>query len=129
MTTDLMYLTWTALFTSLLFLPYTNALVMKHGLSAAVGNRDKEYPLAAWAERLKRAHLNAVENLVVFAAVVLVAHVSGKHNAATAMAALIYFWCRVGHVVIYTAGIIWARTLIWVASWICVLAIIWQILS
>ena len=47
-------------------------------------------PLPGWAERAKRAHINMAENLAPFAALVLVAHVTGAANATTAMGAAIF---------------------------------------
>jgi uncharacterized MAPEG superfamily protein len=52
---------------------------------------------------MQAAHYNAVENLVVFAALVLVAQDAGVSNNATIMACMIYFWARVAHLVAYTS--------------------------
>ncbi|MFL6695312.1 MAG: MAPEG family protein [Ramlibacter sp.] len=52
-------------------------------------------PQSRWAQRLMAAHDNAVENLVVFAALVLAANAMGISNAAIATASLVYFWARV----------------------------------
>jgi uncharacterized MAPEG superfamily protein len=129
MTTELLYLTLVALLTILLFLPYSLNMMTKLGLTYAVGNREEQKPLAPWAERAKRGHANAVENLVVFAAVVLTAHLLNKHSGATATAALVYFWARLVHYVVYALGIPWARTLAWFVGWVCCLVFIWQILA
>ena len=51
-----------------------------------------EKPLPTWARRAKRAHLNLVENLPVFATAVIVAHLAGAANETTAMAAATFFW-------------------------------------
>jgi len=58
-----------------------------------------------------KAHVNAVENLVVFAALVLAASAPGISNSAIGTAAIVYFWARVVHAVAYTFAIPWARTL------------------
>lgn len=47
-------------------------------------------------QRLHRAHLNAVENLPVFAAIILVAHVSGVQSGAFAALAVAVVVLRVG---------------------------------
>ena len=57
-----------------------------------------------------------VENMVLFAALVLIAAVAGKANAMTAMGAAIFFWGRVAYAVIYIAGIAWLRTAAWFVS-------------
>ncbi|HKI98964.1 MAG TPA: MAPEG family protein [bacterium] len=128
MSTALMYLAWTALITVLMWIPYTLQLIQGQGLMAAVGNRDNIKPMAPWAERCKRAHKNAVENLVVFAALVLVANATGHMGSAIGMAAMIYFWARVAHYIVYWIGLPWLRTLVWTIGWICLLVIAWQVL-
>jgi uncharacterized MAPEG superfamily protein len=78
---------------------------------------------------MKGAHNNAVENLVVFAALVLVAHVTGVNNETTALACAIYFWARVAHFAIYTFRIPWLRTLAFVVGFGCQVALARQILA
>ncbi|MFI5400579.1 MAG: MAPEG family protein [SAR324 cluster bacterium] len=126
---ELLYLTLVALLTTLIWLPYSLNLIMEHGLQAAVGNRDQTHRLAPWAERARRAHANAVENLAVFATVVLVAAAMNKFDAVTGWAAAVYFWARLVHYLVYAFGWIWVRTLAWTVGWICCLAIIWRILG
>jgi len=86
------------------------------GLPELAGNRDSVPGLTGLAGRAKRAHLNMVENLVLFAALVLIAAVAGKANATTAMGAAIFFWGRLAHAIIYLVGIPWLRTLAWFVS-------------
>jgi uncharacterized MAPEG superfamily protein len=93
----------------------------------AVGYPDDPKPLAPWAERLKKAHYNAVENLVMFAALVLLLNALGISNAVTVMACNVYFWSRLAHYLVYSAGIPWLRTLSFTVSWVCVLALLWQL--
>ena len=83
------------------------------GLPTLAGNREGLPELKGWAGRAKRAHLNMVENLVLFAALVLIAAAAGKANAMTAMGAMIFFWARLAYAVIYVAGIAWLRTAAW----------------
>ena len=103
------------------------ALEVANGLVVAVG-----YPetlkMASWAERMKKAHYNGVENLVVFAALVLVAHVAGVSNETTVMACTVYFWARVIHFVVYSLGIPWLRTFAFAAAWLAMGAIALQLL-
>lgn len=107
--------------TALIWLPYGLEMIVHQGLMAAIGNRDSMREPAAWAGRLKRAHANAVENLVVFAALLLVAQIAGVNGAVTAAAAQIYFWARLVHVLSYAAGIVLVRTLAFVGGWIATL--------
>jgi uncharacterized MAPEG superfamily protein len=68
-------------------------------------------PQSAWAQRLYYAHTNAVENLVIFVTLVLIIDATGKSSPATALACAVYFWARLAHVVVYTAGVPVFRTL------------------
>jgi hypothetical protein len=62
-----------------------------------VGYPENPKPQSAWAQRMMKAHDNAVENLVVFAALVLAAHALGVSDGATATACVVYFWARIVH--------------------------------
>ena len=86
------------------------------GLPTLAGNREGLPEIKGWAGRAKRAHLNMVENLVLFAALVLIAAAAGKANAMTAMGAMIFFWARLAYAAIYLGGIPWLRTVAWFAS-------------
>ena len=85
--------------------------------------------LSPWADRLRRAHANAVENLVVFAALVLAAHVAGVHTGGTALAAAIYLWARVAHALSYALAIPWVRTLSFSVAWGCQVVFAWALLA
>ena len=114
MTTELTMLAWSSVLC--LLLPNVGVgglLQVTGGFTWGLGNRDT--PLVgqqpAWAERARRAHTNLVENLVVFAALVLAAHVAGKTNDWTALGAQLFFWGRIGHVITYIGGLVPWRTL------------------
>lgn len=127
-TTELSYLTWTTIITALMWMPYVLNLIAVRGLVAAVSYPVDPKPLAPWAARMKQAHANAIENLVVFATLVLVAHIAGVNNEVTAIACVVYFWARVVHFVVLGFGIPWIRTLSFVTGFGCQLALAWQIL-
>jgi uncharacterized MAPEG superfamily protein len=127
-TTELSYLTWTTIITALMWMPYVLNLIAVRGLVAAVSYPVDPKPLAPWAARMKQAHANAIENLVVFATLVLVAHIAGVNNEVTAIACAVYFWARVVHFVVLGFGIPWIRTLSFVTGFGCQLALAWQIL-
>jgi len=112
MTTDLWMLVWSAV----LCLAIPNIAVgglmrIPGGMAWGFGNRDSALEVPAWVGRVRRAHANLVENLAPFAILVLAAQVSGKANATTALGATLFFWARVGHFAIYSAGIPYLRTL------------------
>ena len=74
-----------------------------------------------------KAHANAVENLVVFATLVLAAHALGVTGTAAATACIVYFWARVVHVLSYTLAIAWVRTLAFTVGFFAQAFIAWQI--
>jgi len=125
---ELKYLAWVTVLTGLLWVPYILNEIMVRGLVDAVGYPPNPKPLAPWAQRLKAAHYNAVENLVVFAALVIIAVVAGVHTPAIAGSALVYFWARVVHAAAYTFAIPWVRTLAFVAGVGCQFCVAWHIL-
>ena len=129
MSTDLSMLAWTTGLTALFWLPYILARIAKYGLTEALTYRADSLPVPAWADRAKKAHYNAVENLVVFAALVLVAHVTGAANAATAAAAVTYFIARLVHYPVYVAGIPFLRTLMFAVGWLSQVCIFYQIVT
>ena len=128
MSTELMYLTWVTALTAVIWVPYILNTVMVRGLTDAVGYPESPKPLAAWAQRMKAAHYNAVENLAVFAALVLIANAVGVSNDTTVLACQVYFWARVVHVVAYTFGIPWVRTLAFAAGFVCQAALVLQLI-
>jgi uncharacterized MAPEG superfamily protein len=119
MTVELKYLALVAVFTAVMWIPYILNVIMVRGVMDAVGYPENPKPTAPWATRMKAAHYNAVENLVVFAALVLAAHVAGVRSEATALAAMIYFWARVVHFLAYTFAIPFVRTLAFVVGFGC----------
>ena len=116
MSPDLKYLLFAVILTFVQMLVAAMGSNQALGLPTLAGNREGLPEIRGWAGRAKRAHLNMIENLVLFAALVLIAAVAGKANAMTAMGAMIFFWARVAYAVIYLAGIAWLRTLAWFVS-------------
>lgn len=113
MTTDMTMLIASAALTVLLTLPYSTGFLFTRGLFTMVGNREDFPPGKGWIGRAHRAHLNMVENLVPFAALVLAAAVSGKAGAWTALGAQVFFYSRILHAVVYILGVPWMRTIAW----------------
>ena len=126
---ELMYLTLVTALTGLLWVPYILDRVLVRGLIDAVGYPENPKPQSAWARRLMKAHANAVENLVIFATLVLTANALGATGAAIAPAAVVYFWARVVHALAYTFGVPWVRTLAFTAGFLAQAVIAWQILA
>ena len=73
MTRELFWLTLTVILTGLLWVPYILNRCQVRGLGGAMANPSRnDKPHAEWATRLMFAHDNAVENLVIFAPLVLI---------------------------------------------------------
>ncbi len=119
MTSELSSLIWVVALSAVMWVPYILNTIMVRGLVNAMGYPENPKPLAPWAARMKAAHYNAVENLVVFATLVLVLNATGISNETTVLACEVYFWARLVHFVVYSAGIPWLRTLSFAVSWLC----------
>lgn len=129
MTTELAMLTWVTALTILLWIPYILAHIMNVGLLPTLTYKSDGTPLPAWAARAKKAHANAIENLVPFAVLVLVAHQLDISNIATTSAAVAYFWLRLAHFITYTANVPFGRTVTFAGAWGAQLCILFQILT
>lgn len=129
MNTELLYLTLVTVLTALLWVPYILDRFLAWGLSDTVGYPAMLKAQAPWAERLMKAHHNAVENLCVFAVLVIVAQLVEVSNAITAGACIVYFWSRVVHAGAYAFKVPWVRTLAFVAGFGAQMAIAWQLLT
>lgn len=125
-TIELHYLAASAALAALMWIPYVLNRTMVWGLVDTVGYPAAPKPLAPWAERLKKAHANHVENLVPFAALVLVVHAADLSNDATAAAACLFFWSRLVHALAYTFAVPWLRTLAFTGGW---LAMMWILVA
>jgi uncharacterized MAPEG superfamily protein len=129
MKTELLYLTLVTAFTGLMWVPYILDRVAVRGLGDAVGYPPNPKPQSPWAQRLMKAHSNAVENLVVFAALVLTAHALGISGGAIAGASVVYFWARVVHALAFTFAVPWLRTLAFTVGFFAQAVIAWQLLA
>jgi uncharacterized MAPEG superfamily protein len=119
MSPELLWLTLTVAMTGLFWIPYVLNRIVLSGVTAAMDNPPAEgFRAAPWAARQMCAHKNAVENLVVFAPLVLITQALGISTGVTATACVMYFWARLAHYIIYTLGIPVLRTLSFAAGFI-----------
>jgi uncharacterized MAPEG superfamily protein len=128
MTRELFWLTLTVILTGILWVPYILNRTQVRGLMGSMANPSRnDKPHAEWATRLMFAHDNAVENLVIFAPLVLILNAIDYSSKATVMACMVYFWARVAHIIVYALGLPIFRTLAFtvgfVAQVVLVLAI------
>jgi uncharacterized MAPEG superfamily protein len=131
MTTELYWLTLTILMTALFWLPYILDRILVRGLIPAITGTTAETTddQSEWAKRAIRAHLNAVENLVIMAAAVLIANALSVSTPATQTAVMVYFFARLVHYIVYTAGIPVVRTLAFAAGWLCQMTVVLAVLG
>jgi uncharacterized MAPEG superfamily protein len=101
--------------------------IVQVGLPKLAGNREGLAPMAGWVGRAQRAHLNMLENLVLFAPLVLILDIVIRHNTMTELGAQVFFWARLVYAIVYIAGIPWVRTAIWGVSAIGLLLIFSQL--
>ena len=106
MTRELFWLTLTVILTGLLWVPYMLNRWQVRGIAGTMANPSRnDKPHAEWATRLMFAHDNAVENLVVFAPLVLILAEIDYSSKWTALACAVYFWARLAHLIVYTLGL------------------------
>ncbi len=132
MQTAYTYLALSGMLTILLWTPYILARLFTWGLPTFLNNYPEGFPAKQpepplWAQRSQRAHLNMVETMPAFIAVVLAAGLLNGGDAGIAATvgqwAMIFFFARLAHAVVYTLGVPFLRTPVYLVSWLAVLVI------
>jgi uncharacterized MAPEG superfamily protein len=125
MSKEFFWLMLTIILTGLMWIPYILDRSAVRGLAGAMGNPSPaDKAQSPWAQRMMAAHDNAVENLVLFAPLVLVANALQISTGTTAAACAVYFWARLAHFIVYALGIPVLRTLCWTVSWLALVALV-----
>ena len=125
---ELKMLVWSCALTIVQMLVAAAGAQMQVGLAALAGNRDDAPPLVGFAGRASRAHRNMLENLVLFAALVLTAQALNRFDATTALGAQLFFWGRLVYALVYWIGVPWLRTGVWAVSLVGLLLILFRLL-
>ena len=105
MSVELSILMWSGVLLLVLILTSANANLMSMGLSWGLGNRDDAATPPAWGARAKRAYMNLLENLLVFAAILVPVSLSGISNDMTVLGAQIVLGARIVHALVYVTGV------------------------
>lgn len=135
METAYLYLALSGALTILLWTPYVLVRMFQLGFFGVLYGYSEGFPVREktqpdWAVRAKRAHLNMVETLPAFVAVVLAAGMTLEpaSDAASSVAlwAQLFFYSRIAHAIVYTLAVPYLRTPVYLLSWLAVLAIAWQ---
>src|ERR1700687_265962 len=91
MSRELMWLTLTVILTGRMGVHYIIDRMMVRGMMGAMATPSrKDKPQSSWAMRLYFAHTNAIENLVIFAPLVLILDSQGHSTESTAIACAVY---------------------------------------
>ena len=125
---ELMLLVWCVALTVVQMLIAVNGSMLQVGLPALAGNHERVPDISGWAGRAVRAHRNMLENLPLFAALVLVAVAAAKTNDMTLLGAQLFFWGRLAYALVYVAGIPWLRTGVWFVSVVGLVLIFLQLI-
>jgi uncharacterized MAPEG superfamily protein len=86
------------------------------GMKVAFGNRDDVPEPSPMAARADRAAKNMLENMTLFCAALLAAHLANGNATRIALGAQIFFWARLLYFFTYVAGIAYVRTLLWAVA-------------
>ena len=129
MTETYQYLALSGVLTALLWTPYILARLFTWGLGGFLKNYTVNFPQDSheqplWAARAQRSHLNIVETMPAFIAVVVAASLLTNGTlAAVNTWATVFFYARVAHAIIYLTGVPYLRTPVYLVSWFAILAI------
>ena len=96
----------------LIMIPATISL-LANGMPVAVGSRDDCPEPSTYCKRTLRLRDNMLENMALFAPIVLIAAAMDISNATTVLGAQLFFYARVAHAITYLAGWPWIRTALW----------------
>lgn len=125
MSRELFWLTMTVILTGVLWVPYILDRIKVRGLMKTLDNPSpKDPPQSPWAQRLYFAHTNAVDNLVIFAPLVLILDSLGRQTQTTAIACAVYFWARLAHAIVYALGVPVLRTLAFTVGFLAQVALV-----
>jgi uncharacterized MAPEG superfamily protein len=128
MSLELALLIWSVGLAFIQMLVAVAGAILQFGLPDLAGNRENLPPATSWAGRAQRAHHNMLENLVLFAVLVLVTEITNKNNAMTGFGSELFFSARVIYAIIYVIGLPWLRTGVWVISVIGLILIFLQLI-
>jgi uncharacterized MAPEG superfamily protein len=104
MSVELSMLLYSAILLFVTILLQAGLAIGQNGLIAQAGSRDNLPEPTVLRKRLQRLTANIQENLVMFAAVVLVANAAGVSNETTVLGASIFLYARIAHAIVYALG-------------------------
>ena len=130
MDTAYIYLAASGLMTVLLWTPYILARMFVWGIPTFISNYPENFPAEEpapplWAQRAKRAHLNMVETMPAFIAVVLAAAALAPTSTygEVGLWSSVFFFSRLAYAGVYILGVPYLRTPTYLISWAAILMI------
>ena len=130
MTTELYWLILSLLLTAVLWMPYIINRLLEQGIFTGFWDPDGETSTkVAWAQRLMDAHVNAVENLVIFAPLVIITHILEMNTELSAMAALLYFFSRLAHAILFTLRVPVLRIVAFLSGFAAQMMLVFNLLT
>ncbi len=118
MVPELFYLLLSVGLCGVLWIPIVIERVLRIGLSETTGNNLDEKMVPVWAKRLKRAHRNLVDNIIIFGILILILQVADKNSDTTGFASLIFFYARLVQSMSHIFGVTWVRTISFLIGWL-----------
>ncbi|MFM2087554.1 MAG: hypothetical protein RLZZ237_2423 [Pseudomonadota bacterium] len=129
MTPELTILGWTLVLALVQIMLPSLSRTRETGTAYNVSARDGAGPpVGKITGRLQRAQANLFETLPLFAAAVLILHVTAQESTLTLYGAALYLAARVIYVPLYAFGIPVVRTLVWLVSVAGLLMLLFAIL-
>jgi uncharacterized MAPEG superfamily protein len=125
MTIELYYLAAATMLTLLIRAGWMLNKVQVRGLGVVVGYSRESKPLSEWGHRLWVAHEDGVHNLVTFAILVIIVHMSNLANDSTAVASAVYFWARCLHAIAYIFALRWIKTIAYLSGFLAQIWLAW----
>jgi uncharacterized MAPEG superfamily protein len=125
---ELTLLVWATVLTLVQAVIAVQGAMMQVGLPTLAGNREGMPEIKGWGGRASRAHRNMLENLVLFAILVIVAVLADKTNGTTLLGAQIFLYARIAYALVYIAGLPWIRTGVWAVSVVGLVMIFLQLI-
>lgn len=129
MSIEIQMLVWAMLLGFVHLFAASSAVTRERGLKWNASPRDGQSPpVRPLTGRLQRAQSNFMETFPFFAAAVLAVVLTQRQDGLTALAVQLYFWARVIYLPLYAAGVPYVRSLVWLASLVGILMLLWALL-
>jgi uncharacterized MAPEG superfamily protein len=127
MSTEFTMLVWSLALTFVQMLVAATGATLQRIVADKSDNRDV-LPDSGWPGRARRAHLDMVENMILFAPLIFIADIAGRDDRMTEIGTQLFFWSRLAFAIACIAGVPRLPTAIWSASAAAMVLIFLQLL-